>query len=93
MVLVDKKILVGGIAMLTVGLVILSILNSSTPAGKSGMTEDEIIELMIREEENKNMNTLASILTGMGFLLVLISFGARRKSKGSAKKEEKKPVS
>jgi hypothetical protein len=36
------------------------------------------------------MNTLASILAGIGFLLVLISFGARRKSKGTAKKEEKK---
>ena len=90
-VLVDKKILGGGVAMLAVGLVLLAIINSSVPAGKSGMTEDEIIELMIQEEENKNMNTLASILTGVGFLLILISFGARRKSAGSAKKEEKKP--
>ena len=91
-VLVDKKILGGGIAMLAVGLVLLAIINSSVPAGKSGMTEDEIIELMIQEEENNNMNTLASILTGVGFLLILISFGARRKSAGSAKKEEKKPT-
>jgi dolichol kinase len=91
-VLVDKKILGGGVAMLAVGLVLLAIINSSVPVGKSGMTEDEIIELMIQEEENKNMNTLASILTGVGFLLILISFGARRKSAGSAKKEEKKPT-
>ena len=92
LVLVDKKILGGGVAMLVVGLVLLAIINSSIPSGKSGMTEDEIIELMIQEEENKNMNTLAGILTGVGFLLVLISFGARRKSAGSAKKEEKKPT-
>ena len=92
MVLVDKKILGGGVALLAVGLVLLAIINSSVPVGKSGMTEDEIIELMIQEEENKNMNTLASILTGVGFLLILISFGARRKSAGSAKKEEKKPT-
>ena len=89
--LVDKKILVGGIAMLVVGMVLISIINSSTPAGRAGMTEDEVIELMIAEEENRNMNTLASILTGVGFLLVLISFGARRKRSGAAKKEEKKP--
>ena len=89
--LVDKKILAGGIAMLVVGMVLISIINSSTPAGRSGMTEDEVIELMIAEEENRNMNTLASILTGAGFLLVLISFGARRKRSGAAKKEEKKP--
>ena len=91
MVLVDKKILGGGIAMLVVGLVLISIINSSIPAGKAGMTDDEVIELMIAEEENRNMNTLASILTGVGFLLVLISFGARRKRSGAAKKEEKKP--
>ena len=89
--LIDKKILAGGIAMLVVGMVLISIINSSTPAGRAGMTEDEVIDLMIAEEENRNMNTLASILTGVGFLLVLISFGARRKRSGAAKKEEKKP--
>ena len=78
--------------MLVVGMILLVIINSSIPAGQSGMTEEEIIDLMIKEQENKNMNTLASILTGVGFLLVLISFGARRKSKGTAKKEEKKPA-
>ena len=89
--LIDKKILAGGIAMLVVGMVLISIINSSTPAGRAGMTEDEVIELMIAEEENRNMNTLASILTGVGFLLILISFGARRKRSGASKKEEKKP--
>jgi hypothetical protein len=91
LVLVDKKILGGGLAMLVVGLALLAIINTSVPAGHSGMTEEEIIDLMVQEEENRNMNTLASILAGVGFLLVLISFGARRKSKGSPKKEEKKP--
>jgi hypothetical protein len=90
-VLVDKKILAGGLAMLMVGLVLLVIINSSLPAGKSGMTEEEILDLLTKEQENKDMNTLASILTGLGFLLVLISFGARRKGKDSAKKIEKKP--
>ena len=92
MVLVDKKILGGGLAMLVVGLVLLGIINSSVPAGQTGMTEEEIIDLLTKEQENNDMNTLASILTGVGFLLVLISFGARKKSKGSTKKEEKKPT-
>ena len=91
MVLVDKRILGGGLAMAVVGLALLTIINSSVPAGQSGMTKEEIIDLLTKEQENKDMNTLASILTGVGFLLVLISFGARRKSKESAKKEEKKP--
>lgn len=76
--------------MLVVGIVLLASINSSIPAGKSGMTEEEIIDMVTKEQENKDMNTLASILAGVGFLLVLISFGARRKSKGTAKKEEKK---
>jgi len=90
-VLVDKKILGGGLAMLAVGMILLVIINSSVPAGKPGMTAEEIIDLATKEQENRDMNTLASILTGLGFLLVLISFGARRKNKESAKKTEKKP--
>jgi len=91
MVLVDKKILAGGLAMLAVGIILLTIINSSVPAGKSGMTEEEIIDLRTLEQENKDMNTLASILAGLGFLLILISFGTRRKNKSSPKKEAKKP--
>ena len=91
MVLVDKRILSGGLAMVVAGLVLLAIINSSVPVGQSGMTEEEIIDLLTKEQENRDMNTLASILTGVGFLLVLISFSTRRKSKDSAKKEEKKP--
>ncbi len=78
--------------MLVVGMGLLLSINSSIPAGSSEMTEEEIIDLIIKEQENKDMNILASILTGVGFLLVLISFGARKKTTGSSKKEEKKPT-
>lgn len=77
--------------MLVVGMTLLVVINSSVPAGQPGMSEEEIVDLLTKEQENKDMNTLAGILTGVGFLLVLISFGARRKNKGSVKKEEKKP--
>ncbi len=92
LILVDKKILSGGVIMLVVGMALILSINSSIPAGNSEMTEEEIIDLIIKEQENMDMNILASILTGVGFLLVLISFGARKKTKGSAKKEEKKPT-
>lgn len=78
--------------MLIVGGVILLYLNSTVPVGQAGMTEDEILELVVKEQENKDMNTLAGILFGVGFMLVLISFGARRKNKGSPKKQEEKPI-
>jgi ABC-type Fe3+ transport system permease subunit len=90
--LIDKKILAGGIAMLIVGIIIMINLNANMPVGKSGMTEEEIIDLMTKQQENQDMTTLAGILIGIGFLLILISFGARRRRKGSPEKEEKKPI-
>ena len=91
MVLVDKKLLFGGLAMLAVGLALTISISGTMPAGQAGMTEDEVIELMIAQQEVEDYGTLSGILIGVGFLLVLISFGARRR-KGSAKREEKKPA-
>ena len=90
MVLVDKKILGGGLTMIAVGFA-FAIIAGESPAGETGMTDEEIIDLMIAEDENQAYQMVSGILVGIGFLLVLISFGARRK-KGSAKREEKKPV-
>jgi len=91
MVLVNKKILAGGLAMLIVGIALSVNISSTMPAGQTGMTEEEIIDLMIAQQETQDYNTLSGILIGIGFLLVLISFGARRK-KDSVKKIEKKPA-
>ncbi len=92
MVLVDKKILSGGLAMLIVGIILSLYLSSVISLGTSGMTEEETLDLLIRQQENQDMNNLSGILMGIGFLLVLISFGARRKRKGGVKKVEKKPA-
>jgi hypothetical protein len=56
------------------------------------MTEDQKLDLLIAEQENSDYRTLSGILIGIGFLLVLISFGARRKRGTGAKKTEKKPT-
>ena len=77
--------------MVAVGISFSLYLNSIVPIGTTGMTEDETFDLLIMQQENQDFNTLAGILIGVGFLLVLISFGARRKRKGSTKKVEKKP--
>ena len=90
--LVDKKIFVGGSVMLIAGIILIIFINADVPVGQSGMTEEEIIDLMTKQQENKDMNTLAGILIGVGFMLILISFGARRKRKGSPEKVEKKPA-
>ncbi len=90
MVLVDKKILTGGLTMITVG-IILIFAYADQPTGQSGMSEEEIIDLMIAEDQNQAYQMVSGILVGVGFLLVLVSFGARRK-KDSATRKEKKPA-
>ena len=91
MVLVDKRMLTGGLVMIIVGIILTVNINSTMPVGQTGMTEEETIDLMIAQQENQDYTTLSGILIGIGFLLVLISFGARRR-KGSVKREEKKPA-
>ena len=90
--LVDKKILFSGIAMLIVGISISLYLNSIISLGVPGMNEEETLDLLLSQQQNQDMNTLTGILMGFGFLLVLISFGARRKRKDGLKKVEKKPT-
>ena len=90
--LVDKKILTGGLVMIAIGIVLSVVLNDSVPIREGGMTEEQKLEFLLEERENSDYTTLSGILFGVGFLLVLISFGARRKKKGGAKKTEKKPA-
>jgi type II secretory pathway pseudopilin PulG len=91
LVLVDKKMLIGGIVMLIVGIVLTVSISATMPAGQTGMTEEEVIDLMTAQQEIQDYNTLSGILIGVGFLLILISFGARRR-KGSVIKKEEKPA-
>jgi len=77
--------------MVAIGISISLYLNSIVPVGTPGMTDEETLDLLIKQQENQDSNTLAGILIGIGFMLVLISFGARRKRKGGVKKVEKKP--
>ena len=90
--LVDKKILTGGLVLLVVGFALTAIFNSVIPVGREGMTDDQIAAFLIEEQENQDYTTLAGAMIGIGFLLILISFGARKKKKGGAKKTQKKPA-
>ena len=89
--LIDKRMLIGGAIMIIVGFTISWYLAESVPIGKANMTDDEKLDLILAERENSDFSLLSGILIGFGFLLILISFGARRKRKGGAKKIEKKP--
>ena len=78
--------------MIIFGVIITFYLTETSPIGRAGMTEDQKLDLLIAERENSDYRTLSGILIGIGFLLVLISFGARRKRGTGAKKTEKKPT-
>ena len=91
--LIDKKMLVSGVVMIIVGFTVSFYLTESAPIGKANMTDDEKLNLILAERENSDFRLLSGILIGFGFLLILISFGARRKKKGGAKRTEKKPAS
>ncbi len=84
--------MIGGLAMIIFGVVITFYLTETSPVGRAGMTEDQTLDLLIAEQENSDYRTLSGILIGIGFLLVLISFGARRKRGTGAKKTERKPT-
>ena len=89
--LIDKRMLIGGVIMIIIGISISWYLTESAPIGKADMTEDEKLDLLLAERENSDYRLLSGILIGFGFLLILVSFGARRKRKGGAEKIEKKP--
>ena len=44
LILVDKKMLIGGLAMMIVGIILTININAAMPAGQTGMTEEEIID-------------------------------------------------
>ena len=83
--------LASGIVMIAVGLSLTFYLTAINPIGTVDMTEEEILDFLIEERENTDFRTVSGILIGVGFLLMLISFGARRKRGSAAKKTEKKP--
>ncbi len=78
--------------MLAVGISISLYLTAIMPIGITGMSDEETLDLILKQRENQDLNTLTGILIAVGFMLVLISFGARRKRKSGAKKVEKKPT-
>ena len=89
--MIDKRMLGAGIVMIAIGFSITFYLTETSPIGSANMTEEEKLDLIFEERENSDYRTLSGILIGVGFLLILISFGARRKRGSDAKKAEKKP--
>ena len=67
MILVNKKMLVGGIAMVIVGLVLTININAAIPIGQAGMNEEEVIDLMIAEQENDTNGLVGKAFESVSF--------------------------
>ena len=82
----DKRLLFIGIGILAVGITISLHLNANVPVGKAGMTEEETLKLYQDEATYTSLYTLFQIIAGLGFFILLISLGLKRKQKGGTGK-------
>jgi len=88
---VDKRIFSLGIALLVAGIVVRLYLNSTYPVGKTGMSEEETILLLQNQATNLALSDLFSIIVAIGFFILLISFGLKRKKGDAGKITIQKP--
>ena len=82
----DKRIFFTGIGILAVGITISLYLNANVPVGKPEMTEEETLKLYQDEATYTSLSTLFQIIAGLGFFILLISLGLKRKQKGGTGK-------
>lgn len=76
---IDRRLLAAGAAMIAAGIALSLHLSASMPVGTPGMAEEAAAELVLDQRANRDMGVLAAMLAGVGFLLVLVSLGARRR--------------
>lgn len=84
----DKKIFLIGLSMLVAGFSSYAYLNENVPTGKADMSDDEKAQLAQAEVVNVGLSNISGLIGGLGFFILLISIGLRRKKKGG----EGKPV-
>ncbi|MDE1811831.1 MAG: hypothetical protein KGH86_08195 [Thaumarchaeota archaeon] len=89
----DKRVFVLGIAMLAIGFSVYGYLNENAPTGKPDMTQDEIDALNQAEIVNAGLGNISAMVGGIGFFIVLISIGLKRRKKdGTGKPITQKPT-
>lgn len=78
----DKRVFALGISMLVAGFSFYGYLNENVPTGKADMSEEEINALHQAEVINAGLSNIAGLVGGLGFFIVLISIGIKRRKKG-----------
>ncbi len=91
--MMDKRILILGVAMLATGGLSWYYFNNTIPMATSGMTEDQTSAFYQDLAWNTGLQNISGMVAGIGFLITLISFGLRRRNKGGvAKPVTQKPA-
>jgi len=75
----DKRLFIAGITILAVGIIISLYLYNNTPVGKPDMTQDQTIQFYQDEATFTSLSTLFQIVAGIGFFLLLISIGLKKR--------------
>ena len=89
----DKRIFSAGIAMLAVGIVASVYLNQTYPVARQGGMSEEDARLLEEAQINYNgLSNLFHIIAAIGFFIMLISFGLKRKKGGAGKIIIQKPA-
>lgn len=68
--------------MLVVGFSVYAYLNQNMPTGRADMSDDEKAALAQAEVVNVGLSNIAGLVGGLGFFIVLISIGLKRRKKG-----------
>ena len=88
---IDARLAIGGTIMIIAGIALSIHLESTTPVGMHGMSNEEIDDLLF---EQRISGDIGKILLGVGLLLLLLSFGTKIPKRGSKSKDSndvKKP--
>lgn len=78
----DKRVFALGLAMVVIGFSSYAYLNQNVPTGRADMSDDEKAALAQAEVINVGLGNIAGLIGGLGFFILLISIGLRRKKKG-----------
>ena len=87
MVRIDARLAIGGTIMIIAGIALSIHLESTTPVGMHGMTNEEIDDLLFEQRISGDIGNLVAILLGVGLLLLLLSFGTKIPKRGSKSKD------
>jgi len=89
----DKRVFALGVTMLAIGGLVWFYFNNTIPMATPGMSQDELNTFYQAESLSIGLRDISGMLAGLGFFIVLISVGLKRRQKdGVGKSITQKPA-